>query len=56
MVSTGPEFIHAPYIGHRRRTVAPPPKAIVDRIAQIEHEITTEHWERLTATRPINLP
>jgi hypothetical protein len=35
---------------------APPPKAIVDRIAQIEHEITTEHWERLTATRPINLP
>lgn len=35
---------------------APPPKAIVDRIDQIEHEIATEHWERLTKTRPLRLP
>ena len=35
---------------------APPPKAIVVRIDQINREITTEHWEKLTKTRPIKLP
>ena len=35
---------------------AAPPKAIVDRIRQIEKEITDEHWEALTKTRPLRLP
>jgi hypothetical protein len=35
---------------------APPPKAIVVRIDQINQEIATEHWEKLTKTRPIKLP
>jgi predicted Zn-dependent protease len=41
-------LVHAPS--------APPPQAIVDRIDQIEHEITSEHWESLTTTRPLRLP
>lgn len=40
--------VHAP--------AAPAPKAITDRILQIEKEIATEHWEALTKTRPIRLP
>jgi len=35
---------------------APPPKAIVDRIHQIDKEITDEHWEARTRTRPLQLP
>jgi predicted Zn-dependent protease len=35
---------------------APPPRAIVDRVSQIEQEITTEHWESRTKTRPLRLP
>ena len=35
---------------------APAPKAITDRILQIEKEIATEHWEALTKTRPLRLP
>lgn len=35
---------------------APPPKAITDRITQIRKEIATDHWEKLTKTRPIALP
>ena len=35
---------------------APPPKTIVDRIDQIDREITSEHWETLTKTRPLRLP
>jgi len=35
---------------------APPPKAIVDRIDQIDGEIASEHWETLTKTRPLRLP
>jgi len=34
----------------------PPPRAIVDRIAQIEREIKSRHWERLTTTRRLRLP
>lgn len=34
----------------------PAPKAVGDRITQIRHEIRSEHWERLTRTRPIALP
>jgi hypothetical protein len=34
----------------------PPPRAIVDRVSQIEHEIASEHWETLTTTRPLRLP
>jgi predicted Zn-dependent protease len=40
--------VHAP--------AAAPPKAIVDRITQIEREIQEFHWESLTGTRPIALP
>ncbi len=40
--------VHAP--------AAAPPKAIVDRITQIESEIREFHWEALTKTRPITLP
>ena len=35
---------------------APPPKAIVDRIQQIEKEIADEHWQSRTKTRPLQLP
>jgi predicted Zn-dependent protease len=35
---------------------APAPKAIVDRIDQIDKEIVTYHWQDLTKTRPLNLP
>jgi len=35
---------------------APPPAAIVDRIKQIEDEITSQHWESLTTTHPLRLP
>jgi predicted Zn-dependent protease len=35
---------------------APPPKAIVDRIRQIEREIADEHWQGRTKTRPLRLP
>jgi predicted Zn-dependent protease len=35
---------------------APPPKAIVDRIRQIEKEIADEHWQTRTKTRPLQLP
>jgi hypothetical protein len=35
---------------------APPPKAIVDRIQQIEKEIADEHWQAHTTTRPLRLP
>jgi hypothetical protein len=35
---------------------APPPKAIADRVAQIEQEIVSEHCESLTKTRPLRLP
>jgi len=35
---------------------APPPKAIVDRIDQIDREIESEHWDTLTKTRPLRLP
>jgi predicted Zn-dependent protease len=35
---------------------APPPAAIVDRVAQIDHEIASEHWESLTTTHPLRLP
>lgn len=35
---------------------APPPKAIVDRVDQIDREIADEHWESLTKTRPLRLP
>jgi predicted Zn-dependent protease len=35
---------------------APPPKAITDRITQIEHEIAAERWEARTKTRPLKLP
>ncbi len=34
----------------------PAPKAIVDRIKQIETEITAEHWEKLTKKNPLRLP
>lgn len=34
----------------------PPPKAITDRIRQIEREITAEHWQSRTKTRPLRLP
>ena len=34
----------------------PPPKAITDRITQIEHEIEAEHWQARTSTRPLRLP
>ena len=34
----------------------PAPKAITDRIKQINDEIAREHWEKLTKTRPIALP
>jgi len=34
----------------------PVPKAIVDRIRQIEREIADEHWKSLTKTRPLQLP
>jgi predicted Zn-dependent protease len=40
--------VHAP--------ASPPPKAITDRITQIEHEIRELHWEALTKTRPLLLP
>ena len=40
--------VHAP--------TTPPPKAITDRITQIENEIKEFHWEALTKTRPLNLP
>jgi peptidase M48-like protein len=33
-----------------------PPRAIVDRIAQIEREMKSQHWERLTTTRRLRLP
>ena len=35
---------------------APVPKAIVDRIRQIEREIVEEHWQSRTKTRPLQLP
>lgn len=35
---------------------APAPKAITDRITQIEGEIASEHWETLTKTRQLHLP
>jgi predicted Zn-dependent protease len=35
---------------------APPPKAILDRIEQIEHEIADEHWKSRTSTRPLVIP
>ncbi|HZI41085.1 MAG TPA: hypothetical protein VFD67_05260 [Gemmatimonadaceae bacterium] len=35
---------------------APAPKAIVDRIHQIDREIADEHWESRTKTRPLQLP
>ena len=35
---------------------APPPKAIADRVSQIDAEIVSEHWEALTKTRPLRLP
>jgi hypothetical protein len=35
---------------------APPLKAIVDRVGQIDREIISEHWEGLTKTRVIRLP
>jgi len=35
---------------------APPPKAIVDRIQQIQKEIADEHWQTRTKTRPLQLP
>lgn len=35
---------------------APAPKAITDRITQIEREIASEHWETLTKTRRLRLP
>lgn len=35
---------------------SPPPKAITDRITQIESEIREFHWEALTKTTPIALP
>src|SRR5690242_2348461 len=34
---------------------APAPKAIVDRIHQIDREIADEHWESRTKTRPLQL-
>lgn len=34
----------------------PPPKAITDRIRQIEAEIAAEHWQSRTETRPLRLP
>jgi predicted Zn-dependent protease len=40
--------VHAP--------AAPAPKAIVDRIHQIEREIADEHWQSRTKTRPLQLP
>ena len=40
--------VHAP--------TAPPSKAIVDRVDQIDREIADEHWEALTKTRPLRLP
>lgn len=35
---------------------APPPRLIVDRVAQIDSEIVSEHWASLTKTRPLRLP
>jgi predicted Zn-dependent protease len=35
---------------------AAPPRAIVDRVTQIEREMASEHWESLTKTRPLRLP
>ena len=35
---------------------APPPKAIVDRVDQIDKEIVDQQWQALTKTRPLRLP
>ena len=43
-------------LGRVHEPNGPVPKAIVDRIRQIEREITEQHWQSLTKTRPLQLP
>lgn len=43
-------------LGRVHSPSAPPPKAILDRIEQIEREIAREHWTSRTSTRRLVLP
>jgi len=43
-------------LGRVHDAQAAPPRAILDRIQQIEREIKDEHWESRTKTRPLRLP
>lgn len=43
-------------LGRVHSPSSPPPKAILDRIEQIEREIAQEHWKSKTSTRPLALP
>ena len=43
-------------LGHVHAPNEQPPRAITDRIRQIEREIATEHWQSRSKTRPLRLP